>query len=301
VLVHWRMTPHRSTAFLWAWARANLAVGAIWMVWFPAFVRQSRQTLEGGGHRTVPDVPGLLLAFRELSLGQSALEANGRRVGDALAVGVVGAALVLAWRRPRIRRWAVTLPIFMVTAPLLAYAVSVLGKPVFLTQSLMWVSVPFFMLVAVLAVQLPRPAALPLAGGALAVTVLGLVAYYPAAHKEPWREAADYLRPRLAPGDLIVYSADYARIPMQYYLQEPPGVTQIGTRYQPADIATVRRELPDAPAVWLVYSHEEFADPDRWVAKVLAERGEQIERRRWSEEIELLRFQPKPPAGTGGT
>jgi hypothetical protein len=155
------------------------------------------------------------------------------------------------------------------------------------------------MLVGVLAVQLPRVLTLAVAAGALTVSVIGLSAYYPSAHKEPWRDAAAYLAPRLGPGALVVYSADYAMIPMQFYLKEPPGVTQIGTLYQPPDIATVRRELPDATEVWLVYAHWEFGDPNRWVEKVLTERGQQVEEKRFEDDIVLMRFLPRPPPGTG--
>lgn len=300
VLVHWRLTPHRSAAFLWSWTRANLAIGAIWLVWFPVFIRQSLQTLAGGTHRTVPGVKELLLAFRDLSLGQSMLEPRWMLAGDLLAVAALVGTVVIVRRRPRARRFGLTLTLFAVTAPTVAYVASVLGKPVFLTQSLMWTSVPFFMLVGIAVTQLPRLLSWPVAAVVLTVTTLGLLAYYPSARKEPWRDAAAYLGPRLGAGDLVVYSADYAMVPMQYYLRSPAGVTQIGTKYLPEDLATVRREIPDAPEVWLVYAHEEFADPNHWVKKVLGERGEPVEQRTWGEEIEIVRFLPKPPPVTGG-
>jgi mannosyltransferase len=299
VFVHWLLTPHRPTAFLWSWTRANLAVGAVWLVWFPVFVRQSTQTFEGTGHRKVPTFDELVQAFRDLSLGQTGPEHNWILLGDGLAAATIVAALFFLARRPAVRRWAVTLAICTLTAPTVAYVVSVVGKPVFLTQSLMWVMVPFVMLVGVLAVQLPRVLTLAVVAGALTVSVIGLTAYYPSAHKEPWRDAAAYLAPRLGPGDLVVYSADYVMVPMQFYLHEPPGVNQIGTLYQPPDIATVRRELPDATEVWLVYAHWEFGDPNRWVEKVLNERGQQVEQMRFEDDIVLMRFLPRPPPGTG--
>jgi mannosyltransferase len=303
VFVHWRLTPYRSTTFLWTWTKANLAVGTLWLVWFPVFVRQSMRTMEGGGHRKVPGVAELVAAFRDLSFGQTTLTPAWQLAGDALAgaavVAALAAAVILARTRARIRRWAPTLLVFAVTAPAVAYGASLASKPVFLVQSLMWTSVPFFVLVGVLLAQLPRPPAMVFAAGLVAVTVTGLVAYYPSAHKEPWRDAAAYLRPRLETGDLVVYSADYAQIPMDYYLGHPPGVTQIGTQYLPPDLAAVRRELPDARQVWLVYAHEEFADPNRWVEKVLRERGDAVESRNWSEDIQIIRFLPRPTAGTG--
>ena len=109
----------------------------------------------------------------------------------------------------------------------------------------------------------------------LLITILPLPGQWsiPAA-KEAWRQSVAYLADHARPDHAILIHPDWVRHPFQFYFQGP------GQTY--AAFSSVTPETPldgplagvvdGRPVIWLIQSHWEGADPDRWVEQWLASR-----------------------------
>ena len=101
------------------------------------------------------------------------------------------------------------------------------------------------------------------------VSALGY-AWTPGARREEWRGAASYLETHAGPDDAILVHADFAHTPFLYYYHGPATVAYpfTGAIESEAQITPLLSELAEHPAVWLVRSHWEVADPqgliERW-------------------------------------
>lgn len=126
-----------------------------------------------------------------------------------------------------------------------------LRRPIFSDRTLIWVTLPYFMLVgagietqgqrvvsalsALLTTRMNSAAASPnrLKQVAVQPTVLGisglllvigvygwaLSSYYVGFEKEEWAEAAAYVAARVAPDEMILFNATWVQLPFQYYFR----------------------------------------------------------------------------------
>jgi len=101
------------------------------------------------------------------------------------------------------------------------------------------------------------------------VSALGY-GWTPGARREEWRAAAAYLESHATADDAILVHADFAHTPFLYYYAGPATVAYpfTGAIESEAQITSLLSDLAEHPAVWLVRSHWEVADPqgliERW-------------------------------------
>ena len=177
-------------------------------------------------------------------------------------------------------------------------------RPIFYDRTLIWTTLPLYVLLAAGIVQLGRR---PLVVAALVLLValdgLGLRSYFVDFKKEEWREAAAYVAAQVRDDDLILFNATWVQLPFDYYFEgygrpvarhgAPVDLFERGVlepKMAAADVPRLRSLVAGHRRVWLVYSHDWYTDPQGIVPRVLEETLDLRERRRF-EGLELQRYE----------
>jgi 4-amino-4-deoxy-L-arabinose transferase-like glycosyltransferase len=134
-----------------------------------------------------------------------------------------------AWRGwARAREAAAFALAWMWLPPLLLLAASYGFSPMFVERYALWCFVPFFMLAALGAWEIPGAAARPLAiVVAVCLALAHLHAYARRPHDTQWREAARAAAGALAPGEKIAVAPPYAVNAVRYYLRGMDGAAAV--------------------------------------------------------------------------
>jgi hypothetical protein len=209
-----------------------------------------------------------------------------RNLGSAFAPGAalliplvlafVGLALLGAWRLRR-RPAVLLLLLLLLLVPFAGSLLVSLRRPIFYTRTLIWTSIPLYVLMAAGLLQLRWR---PLVGVATLLLVLlnasSLWSYYRFYEPEDWRGVAGYVASEAQPGDLLLFNAGWMQIPFDYYYR------RVGAPLQehglPADLfdrgilepKMTRSDIPHLDElvagrrrVWLMYSHDWYTDPQK--------------------------------------
>lgn len=253
------------------WLLAQLAVLLLWSPWLPAFVNQSVGVYQEFWLPTPTweTVVGAVGAFVSDSLPWSP--------AGACAVGTVYAGLAaLGLLHFRHRPAHVALLLVFFATPLVGEWLVSLWQPIFYTRTLIWASLPLYVLLAAGVRQLRRwPYVLAAVMMMLTVNSASLRDYYVNFEKEQWDKAAALVAERVEPGDLILFNAAWGQIPFDYYFHQQSaqpvaehgvpvdlfdaGVLEPTTTAD--DLPRVRTLVQDRERVWLIYSHDWYADP----------------------------------------
>jgi hypothetical protein len=281
----WWVRGRTPSGALRTWVFAQLLVFALWVAWLPGFVRQA---LDGQAYAWIPDP-----TFRSVMSDLYALFAGVTRgtpyaLEAALLVALFGLGL-WSWRRDR--RWLAFVLVFALT-PIVGELLVSLWRPIFLRQTLIWVAVPICLTTAAGVISLsPRVAAIALA--ALVVFAgLGLHSYYDVRQKEAWDEVAGYVDRRVQPGDAIVFSVGFLRIPFDHYFVGPSdySVPEIEPSGEPEDLFVVREETKTRSRVWLIVSHP--ASSTQGLIPALAEERRLVELSRFT-DVDVYLFETR--------
>jgi hypothetical protein len=272
----------QSRTFLHNWLLAQAAAFLLWSPWLPAFITQSAGVyrefwLPAPVWAKVGEVLlGFVSEFLPLPLGA---------IG-AIAVfyaGLAGLGLI-TFRRRRMQT-AFLLAFF--AAPFVGELLVSLRRPIFYGRTLIWISLPLYVLLAAGVCKLRRWR-LMLAGLLLILTTNGLSlhAYYTQFEKEQWDEAAALVAERVEPGDLILFNATWMQIPFDYYfhrLSDVPAVEHgvpvdlfdrsiLEPKMAESDLPALRDRVGSHDRVWLVYSHNWYTDPQGLIPPALEEK-----------------------------
>jgi uncharacterized membrane protein len=294
----WRLRAPRGVPARWLAAQAGVAV--IWAAWLPGLVAQQTQV----GERfwiPAPNVREVVFTAHDLYAHATLIgPLPGRAAPLVLAFGLLVAATAASglgrlWREPC---WATLTVTLMLIGPVGALVVGWLWRPLLVTRTLLWATVPLYLLMACGLVHLTRRRTVSLmaAVGLVAMHSLGLWNVFVHVEKEAWDRVAAYVAVEGRPGDAIIVVPNVGSAPLEYYLRRHPSAGRMPMYGVPAGSPTDRwRELVFSPAdvlpvqvlaarydrVWLVYSHESFADPQELVPTALDEIGHLADRRAW--------------------
>jgi uncharacterized membrane protein len=287
--------------WLRSWLVAQAAVCLLWLPWLPAFLSQAvdvyrRFWLPAPTLGTVLGVIGALLCdFLPWSLLITAI----------VDVMLAGLALSGLWELRR-RSAPVALLGGLFVTPFVAQWCVSLWRPILYARTLIWVSIPLYLMVAAGVVRLEigrvsRAASRGLTLAALvalvALSSVGLCNYYVTFEKESWDRAADLVAARVQPNDLLLFNDAWGQIPFDYYFSrlynprsqpsrakstEGPAVAEHGLpvdlfargvlepKMSERDIPRLRALVADRQRVWLVYSHQWYTDPQGLIPQALA-------------------------------
>jgi hypothetical protein len=264
------------------WIVVQLGVLVLWSPWLWAFVRQSMAVygefwLSAPTWRTVAGVVrDFLIAFLPARIGWTWV--IWAFYGALLCLGVF-------CLRRQAARLALLLTLFL--TPLVGEWLVSLWRPIFYDRTLIWASIPLYLLLALGICQL-RYRSFVFAALAIVATLSGLSVreYDLRFQKEQWDEAAAYVAARAEPGDLILFHATWVQIPFDFYFRArdvPQGVDERGVpvdlfdrgvlepKMAAGDLPRLEALIRDRERVWLVYSHQWYTDLQGLVAAGLEE------------------------------
>lgn len=288
----------RRTRRWWiGWLLAQAGVLLLWSPWLRAFVTQCRGVY-GEFWIPAPDVGRVAGALKNML---SAFLPDDMGWGHAIWVGyaalLVGGLLHL--RRER-RPSAAGLLLGLWLIPWAAELLISIRRPIFYDRTLLWTSLPLYVLLAGGLCRLRRAPLIGLAAaGLVMVNGISLGEYYTHYRKEQWHLAAAWVAERARPDDLILFNATWVQIPFDYYFERLQGDgTQSGPerRGVPVDLfergilepKMVAADLPRLHAliagreqVFLVYSHNWYTDPQRLIPAAIKPGYRLAERHPW--------------------
>lgn len=216
--------------------------------------------------------------------------------------GLIGApvwgayTLLLAVGFRNLRRWPPIMLFLLILflTPFIGEWVVSLHRPIFSDRTLIWTTIPLYLLLAFSFVQLRfRPSIFFTAMFALAtIQGVSLQEYYNNFQKEQWREAAAYVAQHVQDGDLILFNATWVQIPFDFYYKAydlpterhgvPVDLFERGVlepKMMESDLPRLRSLVHNRKRVWLVYSHDWYTDPQKLIPAALEETFRPLDRR----------------------
>jgi hypothetical protein len=167
-----------------------------------------------------------------------------------------------------------------------------LRRPIFYDRTLIWASLPLYLLLAAGIGQLRyRPYILAVALMVLTVNGLSLREYHAHFEKEQWDDAAAFVAQRVEPHDLILFNATWVQIPFDFYFRfhnrpvaehgVPVDLFDRGIlepKMAEGDLPRLRALIRGRERVWLVYSHDWYTDPQGLIPLALEEELDVLDR-----------------------
>jgi mannosyltransferase len=245
------------------------AAVALWLPWLPYFWFQARR-VDQDFWISPPTLSTFVQHWHDL------VNANGPE-GNYRIYVLLGVVVLVTLGVVQLRPRAGLLLLLLVLVPVAVELLVTIRRPIFFTQTLVWTSVPFSVLLAagILRLRL-RPLIALVAGVAVVLNALAIRNYYRDGPKEDWRTAAQYVAAQVRLGELVLFSAAWAQIPFDYYYDRksggPPiarhglptdvlGSRVLEAKITPADVARLDELTAGQSTVWVVYSHQWYTDP----------------------------------------
>jgi len=287
MLVQRTRSPETRPAFqaptLGNWLKAQVGIFLLWSPWLLPFIRQA-----GAVDRRfwIPEptwdaVVQLLKSFLNASAPLPA--------GLGAAVwGLYVTALVLGVFHYRRRLSQLVMLAALFAVPILGELIVSLRRPIFYDRTLIWTTLPLFLVLAAGIAQLRFRLLIILVLGTLGtINVFSASDYLRFYQKEDWSTAAGYVANFAEADDLVLFNSHFVEIPFNYYFREYERLYAIQVVKQgvPQDLFATGSLEPEMTAgdveeltslvrgqdrVWLVYSHNSYTDPLGLVPQTLA-------------------------------
>jgi hypothetical protein len=178
-----------------------------------------------------------------------------------------------------------TLLLTLFLTPFLGEWLVSLSRPIFYARTLIWASIPLYLLLAAGMRQLRYwPCILAVAVLAVTVNGISLRGYYVDFEKEQWDDAARFVAERVEPDALILFNATWVQIPFDFYFRSydhtvaehgvPVDLFDRGIlepRMAESDLPRLRELVRGRERVWLVYSHDWYTDPQGLIPLALGQ------------------------------
>ena len=276
---------HTPTLLLRNWLLVQVGVFLFWSPWLVSFVTQSVRVYHEFwiSAPTWGTIVGVVGAFLSDFLTLSPVW-----IVWGLYAGLVLLGLVHFRRRPA--HVALLLVVFF--TPFVGEWLVSLRRPIFYDRTLIWASLPLYLLLAAGIGQLRyRPYILAVALMVLTVNGLSLREYYAHFEKEQWDDAAAFVAKQVEPDDLILFNATWVQIPFDFYFRfyhrpvaehgVPVDLFDRGIlepKMAEDDLPRLRALIRGHERVWLVYSHDWYTDPQGLIPPALEEELDMLDR-----------------------
>ncbi|MEM7028913.1 MAG: glycosyltransferase family 39 protein [Chloroflexota bacterium] len=260
------------------WLLAQLGVILLWSPWLAAFIIQSV-----GVDRefwipppTFDTVTWTLSNFLSPFL-------PGNIIWPSWIWMCYGIIIIWALWQLRLRTEWLVLLLALFLVPIIGELLISLRRPLFYDRTLIWATIPLYLIVAIGIRTLPHRAYF-LAAVLVVMTIntVSLREYYISFQKEEWNIAANYVAGEVAQDDLLLFNATWVQIPFDFYFREynktviergaPVDLFDRGIlepKMTEADVPRLQSLLRQHERVWLIYSHNWYTDPNNIVAQTL--------------------------------
>ena len=295
--------------FLRNWIFAQTAALALWLPWAWPFVQQAR-VVDNEFWIEAPTLIFVWESFSNLIFAHLPEWLPVRPAWTALGLLLAGIGF---WRgrAPGATRWL--LGALWLVPPLVELLVS-LRRPIFYDRTLIWITLPYFMLVGLSLNTIASPLQSShwrhrLAEGVLALYLLlcslGITYYFTTFTKQHWDQVAAHVAQYATPTDLLLYSGSWMQLSFDYYFRtydldlaqhgipvdlfdwgilEPP--------MTPADVPRLQQLVQERDQVWLIYANWWYTDPTGLVLETLDAEMQRVDEQTWP-GIRLLRYQAR--------
>jgi hypothetical protein len=263
------------------WVKAQIGIFLLWSPWIFAFIQQVGR-VDQEFWIPKPNWDAVAWTLRTLLNASAPGQISQVMTWTLCAVLCFG----LVYYRKKLSILFFLIALFAI--PFLGELIVSIRRPIFLDRTLIWITIPMFLLLAAGILQLKfRP---------LMIMVLGILAanylfstgdYYRFMQKEDWSTAAGYVANFAEKDDLVLFNSNFVEIPFNYYFKafEDKYFIQVVKRGVPLDlfesgVLEPRMTTSDIPGlisllsghdrVWLVYSHDSYTDPTGLIPQTLA-------------------------------
>jgi len=273
-----------------SWGIAQVAIVLLWMAGIlpvlrqPGIVPQSSLAAEPTWNAVVQ----MLRSFLTTSAPIPAIA-----TGISILYGLI-LVLGLVYYRKKVARLLFLAGLFVI--PLLGEVIVNIWRPVSLEQTLIWTTIPLFLVLAAGAAQLKYRFLILIVLGIIGTNNLFSASdYFRFYQKEDWNTAARDVAGNVQKDDLVLFNSNMGEIPFDYYFKPYKDYysLQVEEHGVPLDlfesgIAAPRMTSEDLPGftsvlsghkrVWLVYYHDASTDPMGLLPQTLAARMKLIEK-----------------------
>ena len=181
--------------------------------------------------------------------------------------------------------------------PFLGELIVSIRRPIFYDRTLIWITIPLFLVLAAGVAQLRfRFLIIGVIGILGTINFFSAGDYYRFYQKEDWYTAAGYVANFAEKDDLVLFNSNFVEIPFDYYFKtyenlyhiqvEKCGVPEdlfesgiLEPKMTDSDIPKLISLLRGYDRVWLVYSHDSYTDPEGLIPQTLASQMKLIRQR----------------------
>jgi len=264
------------------WVKAQIGIFFLWSPWIFAFIRQARRVYQ---EFWIPKPSWDIVTQTLRYLLNASMPGQGSQV---IIMGILCTVLCfgLVYYRKKLSIFLFLAALFAV--PFLGELLVSIRRPIFLDKTLIWITIPLFLVLAAGIAQLRFRLLMIVVLGILATNYLFSTGdFYRFAQKEDWSTAAGYVANFAEKDDLVLFNSNSVEIPFDYYFRpyEKQYSLQVVKHGVPLDlfdsgILEPKMTTKDIPGlisllsghkrVWLVYSHNDYTDPMGLVPQTLA-------------------------------
>jgi hypothetical protein len=265
------------------WVMAQIGIFLLWSPWMVSFFKQASAV----GQRfwiPAPTWDAVIQVLKSFLNPSDQFPASYTRVIWSLYVLVL--CLGLVHFRKKFSQFLFLAVLFAI--PFLGELIVSIHRPIFYGRTLIWTTIPLFLLLAAGIAQLRyRFLMILVLGSIVAVNLFSAGDYYRYFQKEDWSTAAGYVANFAEEDDLVLFNSNFVEIPFNYYFKDYESnysiqVEKQGVPLDLIDSGVLEPEMTvdDIPGlisllhghdrVWLVYSHDSYTDPIGLIPETLA-------------------------------
>jgi mannosyltransferase len=275
------------------WVKAQIGILLLWSPWLPTFIKQASAVYQRFWipAPTWDSVVNVLESF----LNPSMSYLQGNQVIAMWILYVLVLCLGLVYYRKKISQFLFLAALFAI--PFLGELIVSIRRPIFYDRTLIWITIPLFLLLAAGVAQLRFRFLIIGAVGVLGtISLFSASDYYRFSQKEDWFTPAGYVANFAEKDDLVLFNSNFVVIPFDYYFETYENLYQIQVEKYgiPEDLfasGILEPEMTDSDIpkllslvsghdrVWLVYSHNSYTDPRGLIPQTLASKMKLIRQR----------------------
>ena len=263
------------------WIKSQIGILLLWSPWIFVFLQQARRVNQ---EFWIPE-PTWEIVTKTL---RALLNASAPGQISDIMTWILCAVLFfgLIFYRKKLSMFLFLVTLF--ATPVLGELIVSIRRPIFFDRTLIWVTIPMFLVLAAGIVQLRFRPLMIIVLGVLVTNYLSSAGdIYRFVQKEDWDTAAGYVANYAEKDDLVLFNSNFVVISFNYYFQayEKKYMIEVNKHGLPLDlfesgILEPKMTENDVPGlislirghdrVWLVYSHDDYTDPDGLIPQTLA-------------------------------
>ncbi len=263
------------------WLKAQIGIFLLWSPWIIAFIQQASR-VDREFWIPAPDWDTVTRTLRYLLNNPVPTQSS------QVMMWILGAGLFLGlvYYRKKLSIFVFLAALFAV--PFVGELIVSVRRPIFFDRTLIWITIPLFLLLAAGIAQLRFRLLMIVVLGILGTNYLfSAVDYFRYVQKEDWDTAAGYVANFAQKDDLVLFNSNFVEVPFDYYFKAYEDLYSIRVEKQgvPLDLfdsgilepKMTNSDIPQLISlmsghnrVWLVYSHNSYTDPLGLVPQTLA-------------------------------